>query len=74
MLLMPWGPLVNGEVQLQCRSTGGAQRVAGNVCQQVPLPSSAIPVSVGLVPRCLERARAPGASNPPMAEGGNHHV
>ena len=44
------------------------------MCQLVPLPSSATPVSVGLVPRFLERARAPAASNPPMAEGGNHRV
>ena len=69
MLLMPWGPPVNGEVQLQCRSTGER-----TMCLRKRVPSSAIPFSVGLVPRCLERAWALAASNPPMAEGGNHRV
>ena len=31
MLLMPWGPPLNGEVRLQCRSTGGAQCLRNRV-------------------------------------------
>ena len=57
--MMPWGPPAHNVSEETC-----VNRFRCPLCHPF----------LGLVPRCLERARAPAASNPPMAEGRNHRV